>query len=129
MTMRLMTMNASAGGGGTTNLRVRGGDKIRRFVFRASNPALVNRLAAQSMRIRLLPKLKARMPTPHREALMASLEIRQGSGGSIELWGRFYARFVTAKGGGGPIIISIVMDILEDERRNIGRDVLRGLLA
>ena len=80
------------------------------------------------MRIRLLPKLKARMPS-RTGKLILSLEIRQGSGGSIELWGRFYARFVTAKGGGGPIIISIVMDILEDERRNIGRDVLRGLLA
>ena len=128
MTMRLLSMNASAGAGGTTNLRVKGGDKIRRFVFRASNQSLVTRLAAQSMKIRLLPKLKAAMPR-RTGAMVKSLEIRQGSGGQIELWGRFYSRFVTAKGGGSPILIPKVMDILEDERRNIGRDVLRGLLA
>ena len=62
-------------------------------------------------------------------AMVESLEIRQGSGGRIELWGRFYSRFVTNKGGGSPIMIPKLMDILEDERRNIGRDVLRGLLA
>ena len=128
MTMRLFTMDASAGVGGTTNLRIKGGDKIRRFVFRASNQSLVTRLVAQSMKIRLLPKLKAAMPR-RTGAMVESLEIRQGSGGRIELWGRFYSRFVTNKGGGSPIMIPKVMEILEDERRNIGRDVLRGLLA
>ena len=127
MTQRLLTMDASAGGGSTT-LRVKGGDKIRRFVFNASNPALVNRLAAQSMRIRLLPKLKQAMPRRTGKMINA-LAIRQGPGGRIELWGIFYSRFVTAKGGGGPILIAKAMEILEDERRNIGRDVLRGLLA
>ena len=127
MTQRLLTMNSSASLGGTS-LRVKGGDKIRRFVFRVSNPELVTKLAAASMRRRLLPKLKAAMPR-RTGAMMSHLEIRQGRGGQVELWGIFYSGLVREKGGGGLVLIPKVMEILEDERRAIANDVLRGLLA
>ena len=128
MTQRLFTMDASQSVLSNVNLRIKGGDKIRRFVFRASNPQLVNRLAAQSMRRRLLPKLKQAMPN-RTGAMIRHLEIRQGYRGQVELWGIFYSRLVRAKGGGSYILIPKLMDILEDERRAIANDVIRGLLA
>ena len=125
MTQKLFTMNASGGGGGQVSLRIEGGERLRRFIFRASNPQLVNRLAAQSMKRRLLPPLKQKMPR-RTGALIRSLEIRQGTGGRIELWGVFYGTLV--RNGGAFVLIPELMEILDRERRGITQDVLKGLL-
>ena len=105
------------------SVRIKGGDKLRRFIFNANNPRLVARLAAESIRRRILPSLKSAMPR-RTGALITSLEIRQ-NGVRIELWGIFYARYVTVNGV--RVVISELMDLVERHRRAIGNDVIRGL--
>ena len=57
--VRIATFDASATSGGSVSLRIKGGEKLRRFIFNASNPRLVATLAASAVRRRLLPQLKA----------------------------------------------------------------------
>ena len=115
---------ATASGGGTS-LRIKGGGKIRRFIVNSSNPILVARLAADSVRRRVLRQLQARMP--RRTGDMAdSLTIRHNKG-NVELWGIFYSRFVRRGGSGERIVIAEVMDLIEQHRRAIGNDVIAGL--
>ena len=123
MPVRIASFDASATSGGSVSLRVKGGDKIRRFIFNASNPRLVAQLAAQSVKRRILPPLKAAMPR-RTGAMINSLSIRQ-NGTNVELWGIFYSRYVTV--GGTRVVINEVMDLLERHRRAIGNDVIRGL--
>ena len=121
--VRIAALDASATSGGSVSVRIKGGKKLRRFIFNANNPRLVARLAAEAIRRRILPSLKTAMPR-RTGALITSLEIRQ-NGVRIELWGIFYARYVTV--GGVRVVISELMDLLEKHRRAIGNDVIRGL--
>ena len=88
--------SAAASGGGRLTLKIKGGAKLRRFIFNASNPRLVALLAAESIRRRVLPSLKAAMPR-RTGALIRSLEIRVNRT-NIELWGVFYATLVKRGG-------------------------------
>ena len=121
--VRIAALDASATSGGSVSVRIKGGKKLRRFIFNANNPRLVAQLAAESIRRNILPSLKAAMPR-RTGALITSLEIRQ-NGVRIELWGIFYARYVTV--GGVRVVIDVLMDLLEKHRRAIGNDVIRGL--
>ena len=121
--VRIAALDASATSGGSVSLRIKGGKKLRRFIFNANNPRLVARLAAEAIRRHILPSLKAAMPR-RTGALITSLEIRQ-NGVRIELWGIFYARYVTVNGV--RVVIDVLMDLLEKHRRAIGNDVIRGL--
>ena len=121
--VKIAALDATATAGGSVSLRIKGGKKLRRFIFNANNPRLVARLAAESIRRNILPSLKAAMPR-RTGALITSLEIRQ-NGVRIELWGIFYARYVTI--GGVRVVINVLMDLLEKHRRAIGNDVIRGL--
>ena len=121
--VRIAALDASATSGGSVSVRIKGGQKLRRFIFNANNPRLVARLAAESIRRRILPSLKSAMPR-RTGALITSLEIRQ-NGVRIELWGIFYARYVTV--GGVRVVIDELMDLIERHRRAIGNDVIRGL--
>ena len=121
--VRIASFDASATSGGSVSLRVKGGEKIRRFIFNASNPRLVATLAAAAVRRRLLPQLKAAMPR-RTGALINNLEIRQ-NGSNVELWGIFYSRYVTANGK--RVVVDELMDLLERHRVAIGQDVIRGL--
>ena len=122
--VRIATFDASATSGGSVSLRIKGGEKLRRFIFNASNPRLVATLAASAVRRRLLPQLKAAMPR-RTGALINNLEIRQ-NGGNVELWGIFYSRYVTVNGQ--RVVVNELMDLLERHRVAIGQDVIRGLL-
>ena len=123
--VKIAALDASATAGGSVSVRIKGGQKLRRFIFNANNPRLVARLAAESrlIRRRILPSLKTAMPR-RTGALISSLEIRQ-NGVRIELWGIFYARYVTV--GGVRVVIDELMDLIERHRRAIGQDVIRGL--
>ena len=121
---RIASFDATATAGGSVSLRVKGGEKIRRFVFRANNPRLVATLAAAAVRRRLLPQLKQAMPR-RTGALINNLEIRQ-NGSNIELWGIWYSRLVTIRGV--QVVVNELMDLLERHRVAIGQDVIKGLL-
>ena len=121
--VKIAALDATATSGGSVSVRIKGGQKLRRFIFNANNPRLVAQLAAESIRRNILPSLKAAMPR-RTGALITSLEIRQ-NGVRIELWGIFYARYVTVNGV--RIVIDVLMDLLEKHRRAIGNDVIRGL--
>ena len=122
--VRIASFDASATSGGSVSLRVKGGAKIRRFIFNASNPRLVALLAAQSVRRRLLPQLKQAMPV-RTGTMRNELQIRQ-NGSNVELWGVFYSGLVRV--GGQFVVINELMDLLERHRVAIGQDVIRGLL-
>ena len=124
--VRLASLDASAvTGDGGTSLRIKGGDKIRRFIVNANNPRLVALLAAESIRRRVLPTLKIKMPN-RTGALMRSLEIRQNHS-NVELWGIFYAPYVRRGGSAARVVIDELMDLIEQHRRGIGNDVINGL--
>ena len=121
--MRLASMSADATAGGSVSLRVRGGGKLRRFVFRANDPVLIARLATAAVRRLILPGLKVRMPRRTGD-LINSLQIRQ-NGTRIELWGIFYSTFVTVDGS--LVVIKELMELLEMHRQAISNEIIRGL--
>ena len=121
--IRLASMSADATAGGSVSLRVRGGDKLRRFIFNANNPVLVAKLATAAVRRLILPALKQRMPRRTGD-LINSLQIRQ-KGSRIELWGIFYSTFVTVDGS--LVVINELMDLLETHRVAIANEIIRGL--
>ena len=123
MPIRLASLDASATAGGSVSLRIKGGEKLRRFIFRANNPRLVAQLAAAEIRRLVLPALKVRMPR-RTGALINNLEIRQ-NGSRIELWGIFYSAYVTVNGQ--RVVINELMDLIELHRTAIGNSVIRGL--
>ena len=97
--IRLASLSADAMPGGSVSVRIRGGDKLRRFIFNANNPILVARLAADAVRRLVLPALKVRMPRRTGD-MINSLQIRQNAQ-RIELWGIFYSSYVTVNGPAG----------------------------
>ena len=48
--VRLASFDASATPGGSTSVRIKGGEKLRRFIVNSNNPRLVARLAADAVR-------------------------------------------------------------------------------
>ena len=121
--IRLASMSADATSGGSVSLRVRGGDKLRRFIFNANNPILVARLATAAVRRLILPGLKVRMPR-RTGNMINSLQIRQ-NGSRIELWGIFYSSYVTV--GGKRVVINELMDLLDMHRTAIANEIIKGL--
>ena len=122
--VRIASFDATATSGGSVSLRIKGGEKLRRFIFNANNPILVALLAAQSVRRRLLPRLKQQMPR-RTGVLINNLAIRQ-NGRNVELWGVWYSGLVTINGE--RVVVNALMDLMETHRRAIGQDVIRGLL-
>ena len=121
--VRLISLSASATPGGSVSVRIRGGDKLRRFIFNANNPNLVAKLATEAVRRLVLPALKVRMPR-RTGGLINNLQVRQ-NGTRIELWGIFYSSFVTVNGQ--RVVINELMDLIEMHRVAIGNAVIRGL--
>lgn len=121
--VRLASMSADATSGGSVSLRVRGGEKLRRFIFNANNPVLVAKLATEAVRRYILPQLKQRLPRRTGD-MVNSLQIRQ-KGSRIELWGIFYSSYVTV--GGQRVVIGTLMDLLETHRTAIANEIIRGL--
>lgn len=121
--IRLASLSADAMPGGSVSVRIRGGDKLRRFIFNANNPILLARLAADAVRRLVLPALKVRMPRRTGD-MINSLQIRQNAQ-RIELWGIFYSSYVTVNGQ--RVVINELMDLIEMHRTAIGNAVIRGL--
>lgn len=112
-----MPVSARSTGTGT---RVRGGQRLRRYVAALTNPDVVARAFAQVVRRRVLPRLKNKVAR-RSGRLGQSLNIRQ-RGANTELRGIFYAPLVQFRSG-RDTVAQRVMTILESDRSAIRRQL------
>ena len=109
----------------TVTAKTRGGKRIKKFIYNASDAELVVRLYAEAVRRRLLPALRSAVPKLTGRTA-ASLNIRV-EGLHVGLYGIFYARWIQDKRN-GDTITDIVIKLLEEQGNAIAKEVLRGLL-
>lgn len=109
--------------------RTEGGERFARFIRRVNDDDLVMRLITESMRRRMLPRLRSQVPE-RTGRLRQSLRLRQ-RGRGVELQGTDYAPFVRWRGPSRQTLSvrRTARRILQDEQRAIGRDVIKALQA
>ena len=104
--------------------KTRGGRRIKKFIYNASDAELVARLYAEAARRRLLPALRSAVPKLTGRTSF-SLNIKQ-QGLHVGLYGIFYAQWIQDKRNGDSVT-DIVIRILEEQSNAIAKEVLRGL--
>lgn len=116
-------VSASAGGSGIT---IRGGDNIRRFIVRISNPVESAKIVARVLRKRFLPFL--RMLVPRRTGrLLRTLRIRR-LGHIVRLEAVWYANMIRTKGQ-GQSIAQLAYQVLNDQLNGILTDLRKEIEA
>ena len=109
----------------TVTAKTRGGNRIKKFIYNASDAEKVARLYAEAARRRLLPALRSAIPKLTGRAAI-SLNIKQ-QGLHVGLYGIFYAQWLRDKRNGDSVT-DIVIRLLEEQGNAIAKEVLRGLL-
>ena len=123
----LSILRGSASGSSFT---LRGGNKLRRFLFRVQQeltPEKIARVAAQVLRRRVIPQLRSVAPR-RTGSLIRSLKIVQ-RGSRVELRGNFYGRFVRTRDGQS--LARLAMQLIEESRSEIRAEIqalLRSLI-
>lgn len=115
-----MPVSGRAGGG---SVRIRGGERLEKFILGATDPATRTQIAgaaARVMRRRILPTIRARSPE-RTGTLKRSLKI-QNEGPSVQLRGVWYAQLVRWDGGQKSVATE-AMNAIASQRFIIRREI------